>query len=129
MMKKISAVAVLCCAVAAFLLFAPMSNGHDTRYILVDADDNIDSVFAKVDTVSHGYSFMTFKCLAYAMRYDGHVRTGRYAMESGTGPLQMLRHMRNGQQASIMLTIPSVRTVDRLAEEMGKRLIDRKSVV
>lgn len=123
MMKKISAVAVLCCAVAAFLLFAPMSNGHDTRYILVDADDNIDSVFAKVDTVSHGYSFMTFKCLAYAMRYDGHVRTGRYAMESGTGSLQMLRHMRNGQQAPIMLTIPSVRTVDRLAEEMGKRLM------
>ncbi|MCM1079843.1 MAG: endolytic transglycosylase MltG [Bacteroidales bacterium] len=123
MIKKILAVVVLCCALVAFLLFAPMLNRHDTCYVYVDADDNIDSVYSKMDTLVHGWSFVAFKGLASVLRYDAHVRTGRYALDGGTGALQMLRHMRNGQQAPVMLTIPSVRTLDRLAAEISKRLM------
>lgn len=123
MIKKILAVIVLGCALAAFVCLAPMSNADGPRYVYVDADDNADSVYAKLDTVSHGYSLAAFKALSSVLGYEKHVRTGRYALENGTGALQMLRHMRNGQQAPIMLTVPSVRTVDRLAEEMSKRLM------
>ncbi len=123
MIKKLLAVIVLCCALAAFLFFAPMSNAEGIRYVYVDADDNADSVYAKLDTISHGYSLAAFKCLSSVSGYAGHVRTGRYALESGVGALQMLRHMRNGQQAPVMLTVPSVRTIDRFAEEMSKRLM------
>lgn len=69
MIKKIFAVIVLCCALIAFLLLTPMSNAGGTRYVYVDADDNADSVYAKLDTISHGYSLATFKCLSSVSGY------------------------------------------------------------
>lgn len=110
-------------AVVAFLLFAPMSSKHETHYVFIDNDDNIDSVYAKIEPNVHGYSMTMFKAISSQLGYDKHIRTGRYAIDTKTGALQTLRHFRNGQQEPVNLTIPSVRTLDRLAEEVSKRMM------
>ena len=117
------AVIMVVAAVAAFLLFAPMSSSDETQYAYIDEDDNIDSVYAKIEPSAHGYSMMAFKALAGQLGYADHIRTGRYAIDTSSGALQMLRHLRNGQQEPVSLTIPSVRTLDRLAEDVSKRLM------
>ena len=110
-------------AIVAFYLFAPMAAGGETKYVFIDDDDNIDSVYTKLKPLSHSYSMTTFSTLSRQMGYDKHIRTGRYAVEPGTSALTTFRRFRNGQQSPISLTIPSVRTIDRLAEEVGKRLM------
>lgn len=109
-----------CCAV---LLFTSLSADDETHYVLIDNDDTIDSVYTKVEPCCNSMKFQAFKAMAGVLGYEKNIRTGRYAIEPGIGALQMVRHMRNGQQTPLSLTIPSVRTLDRLAEEVGKRMM------
>lgn len=104
------------------MLYIPMAKDKDAHYVFIDTDDTIDSVYAKVEPVSKDYTFTAFKAVGEILHYADGIRTGRYEV-GPDGALQTLRHMRNGIQAPIMLTIPSVRTLDRLAHEVGKRLM------
>lgn len=124
--KHLAVPAVIILAIivaAAFILFTPMSSKNDTEYVYVDNDDTIDSLYAKIEPNAKGYSMTAFKMLADNTGFAEHIRTGRYAMDANTGVLQMFRRFRNGQQEPVLLTVPSVRTLDRMAEEISKRLM------
>ena len=56
-------------------------------------------------------------------KYADHVRTGRYAIKSGEGAFTVLRHLKNGMQEPVNLTIPTVRTIERLSAELAKHLM------
>lgn len=109
--------------IVAFYMFAPMSTKSDVQYIYIDNDDDADSVYTKLADSSHGYSMTAFKILSRHFEYYKHIRTGRYALYTSSGALQTFRAFRNGQQEPINLTIPSVRTLDRMAEEVSKRMM------
>jgi UPF0755 protein len=51
------------------------------------------------------------------------VRTGRYAIEPGKKALDVFRQLRNGQQTPVMLTVPEVRTMDRMAGRLARKLM------
>lgn len=109
-------------AIVYYYFFAGMLKGSTTQYVYIDSDDNIDSVYAKLEPVSTHSSLCAFKILARHMGYADHIRQGRFAVEKHTGALQTFRHFRNGLQAPVQLTIPSVRTVDKLADELSSKL-------
>ena len=127
LIKKCAVAAAACAVIAAgvgyYYFFSSMSKDGETHYVYVDDDDNIDSVYTKLSDVSASHSLAAFKRLTNATSYASHVRTGRYAIEPSTGALQTFRHMRNGQQTPVNLTVPSVRTLDKLAAELSKRLM------
>ncbi len=64
-----------------------------------------------------------FRTLTLHSGYADHIRTGRYAIHPGDGALKVWRHMKNGLQEPVNLTIPSVRTIDKLAVELSKKLM------
>lgn len=103
--------------------FATMSASGDTQYVYIDNDDTIDSVYTKLSDVSTGRAMRGFKCLVSMSSYAENIRTGRYAVRSGEGSFIVFRHMKNGLQTPVSLVVPSVRTVDRLASELSKRLM------
>lgn len=107
----------------AFYFFMPMSVKSDKQYLLIDDDDTVDSVYNKLEPISHGYSLTAFRILSRHLHYEDRIRTGLYAVESGAMPLTVFRRLRNGQQEPVKLVVPSVRTVDRLAEELSKHLM------
>lgn len=118
----------LACVAAVIALgylygFSSLSKSSKTQYVYIDADDNIDSVYNKVRPLSKTFPFQAFKTLTHHSGYAGHIRTGRYAIRPGVGAFATWRHMKNGLQEPVNLTIPSVRTLDRLATEVGKRLM------
>lgn len=121
----IPAVVVLLIAIAAaaFVIFTPMSSKSEKQYVFIDNDDTIDSVYTKLEPNSKGMTMSLFKLLAKQTGYDKHIRTGRYLLDTKTGTIQTFRRFRNGQQEPISLTIPSVRTLDRLAQEVSKKLM------
>lgn len=118
-----SGIIIVLIAIVAFCLFAPMSKASDTVYLYIDGDDDIDSVTTKLSDDCRGLCVSSLTIMARHSGYDKKIHTGRYAITPDIGALQLLRHLRNGQQSPVKLTIPSVRTLDRLAEELAEKLM------
>ena len=114
---------VIIVALVAYFFFASVSAQKDTYYIYIDKDDTQDSVFAKIQPQASPMAMAGLKTLLRHTSYSKHVRTGRYAITPGEGALKLFRKLRNGQQASLRLTIPEARTMDRLAAQLSKKLM------
>ena len=54
---------------------------------------------------------------------DYIVRPGLYVVNKEDNMLTMFRRLRNGQQEPVNLTIPSVRTMERMAQFLGEKLM------
>ncbi|SFF94010.1 endolytic transglycosylase MltG [Prevotella sp. KH2C16] len=125
--KKYLIPATVCLFIIAGLVyyyfFSAISTKPDTQYIYVDADDNIDSVYNHLESVASAHGMRAFRILSRHSQYEDHIRTGRYEVSTSTGAFQLFRHMKNGMQKPVNLTIPSVRTMDKLAAELSKRLM------
>ena len=112
----IAAMAYHCCCTT-------FSNHAETCYLYVDPDDDVDSVLAKLQPVGHDYAIAGLSTMMRHTEYPEHVRTGRYAIEPGMKTYNVLRRLKNGMQAPIMLTIPEVRTMEQLAGRLGQKLM------
>ena len=108
---------------AYYYLFSPMSKMDETVYVCIDDDDNADSVFTKVQGIASKHGIAAFKTMARHTSYLDNIRTGRYEVTTDDGALSVFRRMKNGMQTPLNLTIPSVRTIDRLSAELGKKLM------
>lgn len=118
----VAIIAIMALAVYYFF-FSSMLSTPENRYIYIDDDDNIDSVYAKLEPVTSGHAMIGFKTLVGLSAYADNVRTGRYEIEKGNGAFAVFRKMKNGLQASVSLTIPTVRTIDRLAGAISKKMM------
>lgn len=103
--------------------FASFSSCKDARYVYIDKDDNVDSVLKKVDTIANRHAYFGLRTMMRHSHYDKHIRTGRYEIKPGEMTFTVFRNIKNGRQTPFNLTIPSVRTTDRLAGELGRRLM------
>ena len=125
--KKFVIPAAACLAVILFLcyyfFFTAMTRGEGSRYVYIDEDDNIDSVYAQLDTMSRSHALAGFKTLTRHSSYAEHIRTGRYEIRQGEGAFTVFRKLKNGLQASVRLTILSVRTADKLAGALSRKLM------
>ena len=104
-------------------LFTPVSQADTTQYVYIDGDDTQDSVIAKVGATGRTAGLAGLTTLIRHSDYKDHIRTGRYAIGPKEGALIVFRHLKRGQQTSMMLTIPEVRTMDRLAGVLSRRLM------
>ncbi len=127
--KIVSGIIVICALAICFFCFSSMSNNGKTKYVFIDHNDNIDSVYYKLEKVSTKHSFWAFKLLANLFSYKNHIRPGKYTIDN-SGALMTFRNFRNGKQASISLTIRSVRTLGDLATDVsGKLMFSRKELI
>lgn len=117
-----SAVAVLAgCAAVYTLFFSSCYQISKTVYVYVDADDTHDSIRSKIQAEARpsflwGYTILeTLKPM--------RIHPGRYAIESGESQFTTYRKLASGNQSPVNLTIPSVRTVDKLAGMLGRKLM------
>ncbi len=106
-----------------YFFFSDISTQKETAYVYIDDDDTIDSVFTKVKPLSTSAGMTGFSTLMRHSSYSEHVRTGRYAIEPGDGAFTVFRRIKNGLQTPLNLTIPSVRTLDRLAGAVATKLM------
>jgi UPF0755 protein len=109
--------------VGYFYLFSSIAKGGKTHYLYIDNDDNIDSIYEKLDTITTSSGMAAFSMLARHSDYADNIISGRYALESGMGAFRFLRNLKKGAETPLHLTIPSVRTMDKMAEVLGKKLL------
>ncbi len=126
--KKKYAIPVIICIIAIvgavyYTFFTSLSASKSTEYVYIDNDDNIDSVFAKVESVAAGKRISGFRLLARYTGYGEKIRTGRYEVKPGYGTFRVFRAIKNGMQTPLMLTIPSVFTPEVMAAKLSKKLM------
>lgn len=125
--RKYAAFAAVCFAVILILgyyyFFTAMSADAKPHTIYIDDDDTIDSVYNKLTPTASRHAMTGFKTLARHSSYGENIRTGRYVIEPANGAFTVFRKLKNGLQTAVNLTIPCVRTVDRLAGTIGKKLM------
>lgn len=106
-----------------YYFFTSFTGQNSTKYVYIDQDDNFDSLLNKVEPISQRHCYHAFCALARHSKLTTHVRTGRYAIKPGMGALVVFRHFKNGMQEPLSLTVPSVRTMQDLAGELGEKLM------
>ena len=106
-----------------YYAFSSVSNVATTQYIYIDEDDTQDSVIAKIQPFANLIGMTTLNTLIRHSGYSENIRTGRYAIEPGDGPITIFRRLRSGRQTSLNLTIPESRTMDRLAAILSNKLM------
>ena len=106
-----------------YYAFSSVSNVETTQYIYIDEDDTQDSVIAKIQPFANLIGMTTLNTLIRHSGYSENIRTGRYAIEPGDGPITIFRRLRSGRQTSLNLTIPESRTMDRLAAILSNKLM------
>lgn len=121
----LKSIIIAICVVAIgiyYMFFTGMSRSGEETYLYIDSDDNVDSVYQKLSPITTKHSLWAFKQLARYKSYGDHIKTGRYQIGS-QGALQTFRYVRNGIQAPVNVTINSVRTTERLAKDISKKLM------
>lgn len=126
-----------CIVAALFLLWiyraffrsfgASLPSAEPTTYIYIDEDDTADSVRVKIKKDTHYGTTAGFSILASLTGYKVH--TGRYAAERGDNMLRLFLKLKRGRQTPVRITIPTVRTMDRLAGALGRNLMLDSAVV
>ena len=102
-------------------LTAPLHDDGETAYVYVRPGDMPEDVMKQLIALSGGYSRTYWEMLNIVRPYE--VRTGRYAVEPGQSFLNIYLRLLRGQQTPVKLTIPSVRTMERLAGFLGEKLM------
>lgn len=106
-----------------YYFFAKQFQLTKTTYIYIDRDDNLDSVYHKIIRNGHPKSMFGFQYLAEKEKYGDNIRTGRYALNPSDNMRYLFRRLSMGYQTPINLTVPSVRTVDRLVRAVSRQLM------
>ena len=100
---------------------SPLRESGETEYVYVRPTDTPDSVLQQLKGLTGGYVVTYWKIFNGVRPYE--VRTGRYAVEPGQSFITLYRNLLRGHQTPVKLTIPSVRTMNRLAGFLSHKLM------
>lgn len=92
-------------------------------YIYIDEDDNIDSVYIKIEENLNPKTIGGIKFLSWIQDYDKNIFTGAYKFDSETSSLQAFRKLKSGSQTPVKLIIPSTRMIDKLIGKATKQIM------
>ena len=99
---------VLCLEIGYQLLLAPQFHPEKKVHIYIDRDDTADSVYHKLRQTAAPGNLTGLRWAARLKQYPEHVKTGRYAILPDDNAYHVLG---------------SVRTLDRLARNVGNQLM------
>ncbi|MBQ8867472.1 MAG: endolytic transglycosylase MltG [Bacteroidaceae bacterium] len=102
--------------------FTPAFHIASTARLYIDADDTPDSVSHKVHEVLSPKHPEAFDWLMKHEEYT-HVQTGSYLFDPTDNLRTAIRRLKLGWQSPVRLVVPSVRTIDRLAQALSKQLM------
>lgn len=110
-----------------YYFFSSISTKDDTTYIYIDNDDSVDSVYNKIEPNATARGLSALHLLVKNSNYAEHIRSGRYALTTTIGAFSLFRHLKNGMQTPVNVTIPSCRTIDDLCKAISSKLMVKES--
>lgn len=106
-----------------WLVFTPQFHPAEKSFVYIDRDDTADSVFHKVEIAGNPTHTWGYRWMADYKDYASNIHTGRYAILPEDDAYHLLSRLFRGYQEPLNVTVPSVRTFDRLAGSLGRQLM------
>ena len=103
-----------------WIFYTKFSSSIDHAFVYIDKDDNIDSVYTKLEKVAQPQQMIGFKILAKTMEYEQAIKTGKYEVGDRLTTVELINNLRNKVQVPVRLMVPSARTMDKLAARLAK---------
>lgn len=97
-----------------------------TTYVYVDSQKNFDDLCNQLKDSASCKSLTSFRQLAYLTGYPQKMKTGRYAIEPGTGNLRLLKNLIGGLQSPMRITFNNIRLRTDLAQRLDDQLMITK---
>ena len=104
------------------ILNRPLQIENNT-FIYIDNDDNIDSVYYKLEKELQASSTTGFRLLASYSHYADHIHTGAYRFGPQERTWHIFKRLQAGVQTPVKLTIPSVRTIGKLCKTVSRQIM------
>lgn len=108
---------------AYYIFLSPMLHIRQTAYLYIDDSDTYDSVMRKIAKEGKASQLCGLKLIANHYHYSGNIKTGKYALLPEDNALTIARRLAGGHQTPVKLVIPSVRTLDKLAQVISEQLM------
>lgn len=105
------------------LFFSRPFTINNPTYIYIDEDDNIDSVYTKIENTLKPKSLAGIKCLSRIRGYGDNIFTGAYKMGAETRTIDAFRMLKTGNQTPVKMIVPSTRTVDKLIGRASRQIM------
>ncbi len=96
--------------------------GNAPVSVYLDADDVLDSLFAKMQAAGARFREADARRVAGLMEYGPRVKPGHYRIAPGQTSREWMVPLRLGRQDPINLTFTKFRTIEALSAHMGERL-------
>lgn len=107
-----------------YYLLSPQFHPTKTAYIYIDRDDTTDSIYHKIHIQGNVKNFTGFHWLAKYNKWgNDDIRTGRYAIYPGDNVRSLFNRLKGGLQTPVNVTVPTVRTWDRMARAVSNQLM------
>lgn len=116
-------IGVACAGTFYYYIFYPQFHPKKTTYVYIDRDDTADSIYNKVKAQGKPGNFNGFLWMARWRDFDTRIHTGRYAIRPNENVYHVFSRLYRGYQEPTNLTIGNVRTLDRLARNVGRQLM------
>jgi UPF0755 protein len=125
-----SACVIVLLGCAFFVLGSPLSTKDEAVCIYIDNDDDIDSVYAKIDRSLSPSSMLVFKTLSSLFSYADNIHGGRYEIPARASSFYVFRRLRGGKQTPVRIVVPPTWTKEMALGRMAEKLMtDSASLV
>lgn len=92
-------------------------------FLLVDEDDDIDSVRTKVQELAQGVNMTAFNFFVAKGNYAENIHPGRYEINNRMSTRRLFTNLRNHETATVMMLIPEVRTLQQMAGRLSRQIM------
>ena len=97
--------------------------GQSDKVVLIPPDADFKQVQDMLYDKGYVNDLLSFSTLAKLMKYDQHVKPGRYLLRADMNNLEAIRLLRSGNQTPVDVTFNNVRLKHELAERLCEELL------
>ncbi len=99
-------------------------------YLYIKTGSGFTDVLKTIENQGIVKDTTTFMQVAYSMKYENHVKPGKYRLHKGMGNKKLIRMLALGEQEQVKLAFQNVRLKETFAGMIGKKLeADSSSII
>ena len=99
------------------------TNKIEENFLSLDPNTSIEDLADKLSKDTFIIDKKSFLLTAKAMKYGKKIRTGRFSLKGKTSNVEIIRHLRSGEQATVNLVINNARTIEDLSGKLSNFVV------
>ena len=117
------ALCAICGGVGYYFFLYPNFAPSKTSYIYIYPNDDFEYVCKQLEDSANCTNIHAFAAVAKILKYPENIKTGHYAIKSGTNNYDLLISLRRGQQEPVRITFNNIRQKEDLTNRLSEQLM------